>query len=255
MRKKIASSIKQTTFMPPIMPTDGNGDIEVLKNKVDVATDFLRAWEPKKGYYFADSGGKDSSVARDLLIKSGVKFDAHYCVSPIDPQPIRDFLKEHHPDTIWDYHAKNFWKMVVDKGLPLRKKRWCCEVIKENGGKNRLVVVGNRRAEGGRRKNQCYLELSSKKSNHITYIRPIIDFGDNDVWEYIREYNVPYCSLYDEGATRKGYGEGLFKRLGCVMCAFSSNPELEAEYNPKIARLWRRSCDLIVEQSKANGYR
>jgi len=228
---------------------------ETFKNKIDQAVELLQAWEPVDGYYLADSGGKDSCVARDLLIKAKVKFDAHYCVSPIDPKPVQDFLKQYHPDTQWDYHAKNFWKMVVDKGLPLRKKRWCCEVIKENGGIGRLVVVGNRRAEGGRRKNQCYIELSSKKKNDITYIRPIIDFGDKDVWEYIRENNVPYCDLYDIGANKKGYGEGIFKRLGCVMCPFSSNPLLEVEYNPKIAHLWRRACDQIIEVSKANGYK
>ena len=31
---------------------------------------------------------------------------------------------------------------------------------------------------------------------------------DEDVWEFIHAYNIPYCKLYDTGCTR----------LGCVGC-------------------------------------
>lgn len=116
-------------------------DLETGFNKVEIAIATLQKWEPPEGYYFADSGGKDSSVTRDILIKAGIKFDGHYCVSPIDPPQIREFLRQHHPDTQWDYHARGFWKLVVDKGLPLRHARWCCQIIKEAGGDDRFVVA------------------------------------------------------------------------------------------------------------------
>ena len=41
-----------------------------------------------------------------------------------------------------------------------------------------------------------------------TVLNPIINWEDEDVWEFIHEYNVPYCKLYDEG----------YKRLGCIGC-------------------------------------
>ncbi|GAH60807.1 unnamed protein product, partial [marine sediment metagenome] len=53
--------------------------------KVEEAIEFLQENEPVEGYYLAFSGGKDSVVIYDLAEKAGVKFDAHYCVSPIDP--------------------------------------------------------------------------------------------------------------------------------------------------------------------------
>jgi len=86
------------------------------------------------------------------------------------------------------------------------------------------------------------------------FIRPILNFDNYDVWQYIREYNVPYCSLYDEGAARKAYGEGVFKRLGCVLCPFSRNIERDELYFPKIVTNWKRACDRIVEDRKARGY-
>lgn len=225
-----------------------------LASKVSFAISLLRAWEPAAGYYFADSGGKDSTLTRDLLIKSGVKFDAHYCVSPIDPPQIYAFLKQYHPDTVWDIHAKNFWQLVEKNWLPLRQHRWCCRIIKEAGGNGRVVVVGNRRAEGRIRSQQCFVEAGRVKMKNKTFIRPILAFSNNDVWQYIRENNVPYCYLYDEGAERKGYGEGVFKRLGCVLCPFSRKIELEERYFPKIVANWKRACDRIVEGEKARGH-
>ena len=210
-------------------------------NKVEYAIQLLRDNEPLGGYYLADSGGKDSCVVRDILIKSGCKFDAHYCVSPIDPPQIRSFLKEHHPDTQWDFHARGFWKMVVKKGLPMRQSRWCCEVIKEAGGIGRFTVVGNRRAESSRRSKQQDISLSYKKD--LTYVRPIAEFTEHDVWQYIQINRVPYCSLYDEG----------FKRLGCILCPFSRDIKREEEYFPKIVKLWKLACKHIIEQQQARG--
>lgn len=40
--------------------------------------------------------------------------------------------------------------------------------------------------------------------------KPIFHWLEWEIWEYIREHHLPYCSLYDEG----------FKRLGCVVCPF-----------------------------------
>src|SRR3990167_4817746 len=121
-------------------------ELETGLNKVEVAIGLLRAWEPPEGYYLAFSGGKDSVAIYDLAQKAGVKFDAHYCVSPIDPPQIYQFIKEHYPDVQWDNHARGFWKLVVRKGLPMRQSRWCCQIIKEAGGHGRNVIVGNRRA-------------------------------------------------------------------------------------------------------------
>lgn len=231
------------------------------KNKVEFSIQLLQAWEPIEGYYFADSGGACSAVTMDLLNKAHCKYDAHYCVSPVDPPQIYAFLKEKHPDTQWDNHAKGFWKLVDRKGLPMRNTRWCCQYIKEAGGQGRVVVVGNRIAEGNKRRRQCFVETpddraksGKHKKSTKTFIRPILQFSDYDLWQYIRENNVPYCSLYDEGAIRKGYGEGIFKRLGCVLCPFSRNITREEEYFPKITANWKRACDRLVEATKARGY-
>lgn len=37
---------------------------------------------------------------------------------------------------------------------------------------------------------------------------PIINWTENDIWEFITEKKIKYCKLYDEG----------FSRIGCVCC-------------------------------------
>lgn len=212
------------------------------RNKVETAIALLRAYENADDpYYLAFSGGKDSMVIYDLAVKAGVAFDAHYCVSPIDPPQIHTFIKENYPDVKWDFHARGWWKLVVKKGLPMRQSRWCCQVIKEAGGKGRCVIVGNRREEGTIRKHQKCFEPHRRYNK--AFLRPILDWTTQEVWEYIRTNGLPYCSLYDNG----------FKRLGCVLCPFSREIEREKLWFPKIVKCWQRACDRIVENRLASG--
>ena len=55
--------------------------------------------------------------------------------------------------------------------------------------------------ESRRTVEQCY-------RTNKTLVNPIIDWEDEDVWEFIHAENIPYCGLYDEG----------IKRIGCVGC-------------------------------------
>ena len=62
-------------------------------NKVDVAIKRLRAFEPPEGYYLAFSGGKDSVTVKALMDLAGVKYDAHYSVTSVDPPELVQFIK------------------------------------------------------------------------------------------------------------------------------------------------------------------
>lgn len=135
----------------------------------------------------------------------------------------------------------------------MRDSRWCCEIIKEAGGQGRVVVTGNRRAESKMRNEQCMVEQGWGYNKSKTFIRPIIEFSNFELWQYIRENNVSYCNLYDIGALRNSYGEGLFTRLGCVLCPNGKNIELEIAYFPKIADNWKRACDRIVADRQSRG--
>jgi phosphoadenosine phosphosulfate reductase len=44
----------------------------------------------------------------------------------------------------------------------------------------------------------------------LTHIKPIFDFKEYHVWDFIEGNGLKYPSLYDEG----------FSRIGCVICPF-----------------------------------
>jgi len=190
----------------------------------------LQEHEPPEGYYLAFSGGKDSIVCYDLCKKAGVKFDAHY-MRAMEPPELVYFIREHYPDVIRHLPKKTMWQLIRANGIPpLRTIRYCCSELKEIGGKGRVVVMGVRREESSKRKQRQEIDVTKNK----TFFRPILHWTTEQVWKYIKDNNLSYPSLYDEGA----------KRIGCILCPCSSTKQkqMEALRYPKIADAYRRAC-------------
>lgn len=211
---------------------------------VSIALDRLKAFEPAEGYYGAFSGGKDSCVIKELARLAGVKVDWHYNWTTVDPPELLQFIKKHHADVEIHKPEMTMWQLIVKKRYPpTRMVRYCCEILKEGGGSGRLVITGVRWAESSKRAKRKSVERCFKDSSK-TYVNPIIEWSDADVWEFIHAQQLPYCSLYDEG----------FKRLGCIMCPMGGkNMIREAERWPKVAQAYRRACDKALQKRIADG--
>jgi len=212
-------------------------------NVVDTAIARLREFEPEEGYYLAFSGGKDSCVILALAKAAGVRFDAHYALTTVDPPELVRFIRDTHPEVAIHRPPKTMWQLIVDHGTPpTRLMRYCCRELKETGGAGRVVVTGIRWQESGRRRQRRMVE-TCRASASKTYLHPIIDWTGEKVWAYIREQGIPYCSLYDEG----------FERLGCVLCPMSRQVERDTTRWPKIARAYQRAIRKAWERRTARG--
>jgi phosphoadenosine phosphosulfate reductase len=212
-----------------------------LDAKIDRAIALLQEYEraalklSPDGYYLAFSGGKDSMVIHQLAIEAGVKFKAWYNLTTVDPPELVQFIKRHYPDVKWNRPKASMMTKLVDKsnGPPTRLARWCCEEYKEQGGKGKMKVIGVRIAESARRAKLWREFRPCKNGTETGYLAPIAYWTDDDVWRFIRERNMPYCELYDQG----------FKRLGCVGCPMAG-PNMQAiEFArwPKIEARWKRA--------------
>jgi phosphoadenosine phosphosulfate reductase len=204
-------------------------------DKVAIAITRLQTFEPPEGYYVAFSGGKDSVVIYDLCKKAGVKFDAHYHLTTVDPPELVRFVRAF-PGIQVTVPEMSMWQLIrKKKALPTRARRWCCRELKEGGGGGRRVVTGVRWEESHKRKGRRMVEPCSVDKSK-TFLNPIIDWTADEVWQYIRENDLPYCSVYDEG----------WKRLGCVLCPnHRPGGEKDAARWPKIAAQYRRLANEV----------
>ncbi len=202
------------------------------KNKVEVAIMRLQQFMPPEGYHLAFSGGKDSIVLYDLTQKAAVKHDAHYNITGIDPPELVYFIRQHYDDMVHEKPLENIWHLVERKGLPRRNARFCCEYLKEHSGAGRTVTTGIRWEESWRRKRRAMTE-TCRWVKAKSFLHPIIDWTTIEIWQYIFQEKLPYCSLYDEG----------FRRLGCVLCPMTTARQAarDKERWPKIADAWYRA--------------
>lgn len=213
-------------------------------DKVDLAIKRLKEFEPSEGYYLAFSGGKDSVTLKRLADMSGVKYDAHYNVTTIDPPELVYFIRDVHPDVERNRPKVPFLKRMVKKGFPLRRARWCCDEYKEGGGVGRIILTGIRWEESSKRAGRKMVEQCLRHTAKL-YVHPIIDWTSKDVWDFIRAENIPYCNLYDKG----------FKRLGCLMCPMATVRERqrEMELYPGYEKQFRKAFRRLYQRRKAAG--
>lgn len=184
------------------------------------AIETLKEWCPPEGYFVAFSGGKDSIVIYDLVKKSGCKFDVHFHKTSIDPPELLDYIKEYYPEVEVDRPPETMFQLIIKNHMLARRdSRYCCSILKERYGSNRIVVTGIRKQESLKRSNRQMFET------HITdkskrFLNIIIDWTSTDVWEYIDQNKLPYCKLYREG----------FKRIGCIGCPMANRKQQFKKY-------------------------
>lgn len=206
-----------------------------------------------RGYMVCDSGGKDSDIIKAIAYLSGVKFEIVHSHTTADhPLTVRYVREEQSrwqaqeiPYRIsyptYKGHRTSMWEMIAIKGPPLRIRRWCCDILKEQTGRGRYIVTGVRWAESVNRKNKRgTYEIPTGSRTRITLnndndacrrlteiclrkgevvVNPIIDWSDADVWEFHDLYQLPHNPLYDMG----------YRRVGCIGCPMSRiNHELNA---------------------------
>lgn len=211
----------------------------------------------EEGFYVANSFGKDSGLIKALAQHSGVKFQDYHNQTTIDPPELIYFGREYHSDCVINKAKKNMFSRIEEKGLPTRTGRWCCEEYKEGSAKNRVLVLGVRKAESKAREARwedvkIWTPNPKKKSgrkniisqnNRKVCVNPILNYTDEQVWQAHEILKVPHCSLYDEG----------FDRIGCVGCPLASKHKVDREFErwPRFKEGWRRSA--IRHWEKRNG--
>jgi 3'-phosphoadenosine 5'-phosphosulfate sulfotransferase (PAPS reductase)/FAD synthetase len=129
--------------------------------------------------------------------------------------------------------------------------RWCSAVLKIdvgaaairndpafNDGGSYLVVTGERREESSGR--ATYAEIEAHRTNcasrDVTQWRAVIDMGEQEVWDLIREFGLRPHPCYELG----------FGRCSCAFCIFAS-PDQLASLRDLMPERFQRHADIEVE--------
>lgn len=261
-----------------------------LGEKVKMSIERLSAFEPKngEGYYLAFSGGKDSVVIKALADMAGVKYDAHYRVTSVDPPELVQFIKAKYPDVARDVPRYpdgspiTMWNLIPKKLMPpTRLIRYCCASLKESGGDGRKTITGVRWAESVNRKaNQGLVTIHSKKAakelseNSFFFNKSggVVLVNDNDdarrvVESCYKRHKTTVNPIVEwtdaevwefikaNNLPYCGLYECGFTRLGCIGCPMARKSGREAEFAkwPKYKQSYLRAFDkMLGERKKRN---
>lgn len=232
------------------------------------------------------SGGKDSDVMLELFKRAGIPFEVHHSHTTADaPQTvyhIRKVLRDlelHGIKCNIDYHVQpngksiTMWNLIPGKLLPpTRRARYCCDVLKESGCRNRMIATGVRWDESNKRQERESFEaITPKKKDAIrvsdekmmltdngdrrklfercemrakTVVNPIIDWSNYDIWDFYRNECKCHNILYEIGFTRVGC-------IGCPMAGKSRWKEF-GEF-PKYKKMYVNSFDRMLNVRKEKG--
>jgi len=103
------------------------------------------------------------------------------------------------------------WKFLVD--APFKIGSQCCDKLKKDPAKKfekktgRKPMLGVMAGESQLRRQRHVCNLYDAKR---PVSKPLLRWTEEDIWAYIREFDIPYCEVYDQG----------WERTGCVFCMY-----------------------------------
>ena len=123
-------------------------------------------------------------------------------------------------------------KMVKEKGINLFYKsvdnrKLCCHIRKNESLKRALTgmdiwICGLRKDQTVTRFYNNLVEWDEKHG--LIRLNPLINWTENQVWDYIRKHEIPYNVLHDKG----------YSSIGCLPC---TRPIRKGE-DPRAGRWW-----------------
>ena len=189
------------------------------KRKIDFAIRLLRNIPQDGPIEISYSGGKDSDVILELARMAGIPHEAIYKQTTIDPPGTTAHAKAQGATIIRP--QLSFLQIIERKGMPTRRARFCCEVLKEYKVYDR-AVQGIRRSESTARakryKEPEICRLYPHKEKARIYL-PILEWDTEDVARFIEERGIQCAPVYYDP-------DGTFhpeRRLGCIGCPMKSD--------------------------------
>ncbi len=201
---------------------------------------FLQEYRDK--ITLASSLGAEDQVLTDMILKinpeagiftldTGRMFPESYSLIERTNEHYNFKMEVYFPD------YNKVQTMVKDKGVNLfyesiENRKSCCHIRKIEPLKRALAgkevwITGLRRDQSVTRTSNQMVEWDD--GNGLIKLNPLIEWNNDEVWDYLRKNNVPYNKLHDKG----------FPSIGCQPCTRAVNPGEEI----RAGRWWWENPD------------
>ena len=166
-----------------------------------VLTDLIVKIDPSTRIFTLDTG-RLFPETYSLIDKTNIKYDIHLEVLFPDYTEVEKMVKE---------EGINLFYKGIDQ------RRACCRVRKLDPLKRafqglEVWVCGLRKEQSVTR--QAVKLIEWDENNGLIKLNPLINFSEDEVWDYIRKHHVPYNKLHDQG----------FPSIGCQPCTRAVKP-------------------------------
>lgn len=210
-------------------------------------------FEPDK-IALASSLGAEDQVLTAMLLKINPKAIIFTLDTGRLPQETLDCLKETEAKFGFKFHVYSpdktaVEKMVSEKGQDLfyesvENRKLCCRIRKVEPLSRALKglkawICGLRRGQSVTRTDLNIIEWDN--GNGLYKINPLAHWTEEQVWEYIRNQQIPYNPLHDQG----------YPSIGCAPCTRAVKPGEDI----RAGRWWwehpdKKECGLHFKNGK-----
>lgn len=166
-----------------------------------VLTDLIASRFPRIGVFTLDTGRLPEETYR-LMDRVADRYGFRMAVVFPDTTAVETFARQHGLNPFYESHALRRQCCQIRKVAPLAralsaKKAW---------------ITGLRRGQAATRTDVPFSQIDPDHGLHK--FNPLADWTEDDVWGYIRHFDVPYNELHDRG----------YPSIGCAPCTRAIAP-------------------------------
>ncbi len=204
---------------------------------------------------FANSLGAEDMVLMDLIAKHAPSIEILSIDTgrlPAETYDLIDRATKHYKRKIKVYFpeqsaVENFVRVNGINGFrdSIAQRQDCCHARKVEPLQRALKgksawITGLRREQAVTRKNLSASEFD--QANGLQKYNPLIEWTEDEVWQYIRDHSVPYNALHDQ----------RYPSIGCAPCTRAILPGEDV----RAGRWWwesaeQKECGLHVKKPEA----
>ena len=134
------------------------------------------------------------------------------------------------------------WRKLVTSGFKISDK--CCYYIKKQPFKmyqketKRCPFNGTMASDSAQRKSSYLQTGCNSFVKGAQHSQPIAFWLEQDIWNYIKKFNIPYSKIYDMGE----------KRTGCMFCMFGVHLEKNGNRFQRMKKSHPKQWDYCINK-------